>query len=161
MKRLRITEHIEYLRPENEISRFLCSGMIVRGSGKAFFDTNCGEVETRELLLSEKPDFAFISHYHTDHSIWGELVGTASNADLFVPLAEKDYLERPDLILEMIGSAPESERWRRFVLEQLRFNGCREFRTYDESFTLDLKKTKHGFHPGPRSFTRTHDRLLP
>jgi hypothetical protein len=27
MKRLRILENIEYQRPENEISRFLCPGM--------------------------------------------------------------------------------------------------------------------------------------
>jgi glyoxylase-like metal-dependent hydrolase (beta-lactamase superfamily II) len=96
MKRLRITEHIEYLRPENEIGRFLCSGMIVRGSGKAFFDTNFGEVKTKELLVSEKPDFALISHYHLDHALWGGFVRSASHAELFIPSGEEDYVAKPD-----------------------------------------------------------------
>jgi glyoxylase-like metal-dependent hydrolase (beta-lactamase superfamily II) len=100
MKRLRITEHIEYLRPENEIGRFLCSGMIVRGSGKVFFDTNFGEVKTKELLLSEKPDFALISHYHLDHALWGGFVRSVSDAELFVPFGEEDYMAKPDFFLE-------------------------------------------------------------
>ncbi|MFH1488683.1 MAG: hypothetical protein ABII06_07255 [Pseudomonadota bacterium] len=64
MKRLKITEKIAYLTPEDPISRFLCSGMIVNDSAKVFFDANFGKAGTKELLLSEKPDFALISHYH-------------------------------------------------------------------------------------------------
>jgi len=148
MKRLRITEHIEYLRPENEISRFLCSGMIVRGSAKVFFDTNFGEAETRELLLSEKPDFALLSHYHLDHSLWGGFVQTASDAELFVPLGEEDYVAKPDCFLKRTGGQlPSAELWTQFVREDLKFQGCREFMTYDGSFSLDLKKTKMAFIP--------------
>jgi glyoxylase-like metal-dependent hydrolase (beta-lactamase superfamily II) len=150
MKRLRIAEHIEYLRPENEISRFLCSGMIVRGSAKVFFDTNFGEAETRELLLSEKPDFALLSHYHLDHALWGGFVRSASDAELFVPLGEKDYVAKPDYFLEKTGGQlPSAELWKQFVLEHLKFKGVREFRTYDGSFSLDLKKTKMIFIPAP------------
>jgi hydroxyacylglutathione hydrolase len=149
MKRLRITEHIEYLRPENEIGRFLCSGMIVRGTGKVFFDTNFGEAKTKELLLSEKPDFALISHYHLDHSLWGGFVQSVSDAELFVPLSERDYVANPDFFLEMTGEAPSAELWKRFVLERLKFKGLREFSSYDESFSLDLKKTKLIFIPAP------------
>jgi len=150
MKRLRITDHIEYVRPENEIGRFLCSGMIVRGSGKVFFDTNFGEAKTRELLLSEKPEFALISHYHLDHSLWGGLVQGASNAELFAPRGEEDYVAKPGFFLEKtLAQEPSAEHWRRFVLEHLRFEGVREFKTYDRSFRLDLKKTKMVFIPAP------------
>lgn len=148
MKRLKITEHIEYLRPENEIGRFLCSGMIVRGSGKVFFDTNFGEIATRELLVSEKPDFALMSHYHLDHSLWGGFVGD-SGAELFVPSGEEDYVAKTDFFLEMTGLAPSSDFWKQFVLKTLKFRGCREFKTYDGSFTLDLKKTEMHFIPAP------------
>jgi glyoxylase-like metal-dependent hydrolase (beta-lactamase superfamily II) len=150
MKRLRITEHIEYLRPENEVGRFLCSGMIVRGSGKVFFDTNFGEVKTKELLLSEKPDFALISHYHLDHALWGGFVRSASDAEVFVPFGEEDYVAKPDVFFERtLGQAPGAEPWKQFVLEHLKFKGFQEFGTYDESFSLDLKKTKMVFIPAP------------
>lgn len=150
MKRLRITEHIEYLRPEDEIGRFLCSGMIVRGSGKVFFDTNFGEVETKELLASEEPDFALISHYHLDHSLWGGFVRSASDAELFVPSGEEDYVAKPDFFLEKTsGQAPSAELWKPFVLDHLKFKGFREFSTYDGSFSLDLRKTKIVFIPAP------------
>ena len=150
MKRLRITEHIEYLRPKNEISRFLCSGMIVRGSGKVFFDTNFGEAKTKELLLSEKPDFALLSHYHLDHALWGGFVRSASDAELFVPFGEEDYVAKPDFFLQRTsGQMPSAELWKQFVQEHLKFKGFREFRTYDGSFSLDLKKTKMVFIPAP------------
>ena len=150
MKRLKITEHIEYLRPENEIGRFLCSGMIIRGSAKVFFDTNFGEAKTNELLLSEKPDFALLSHYHLDHSLWGGFVQTASEAELFVPFGEEDYVAKPDYFLEKTGGQlPGADLWKQFVLEHLKFKGFSEFRTYDESFSLDLKKTRMAFIPAP------------
>lgn len=150
MKTLRITEHIEYLRPENEIGRFLCSGMIVRGSGTVFFDTNFGRATTRALLLSEQPDFAVISHYHLDHSLWGGLVRGASDAELLIPLGEERYVARPEFFLERtLGPMPSGELWRHFVLEHLKSGGVREFKGYDGSLTLDLKKTRMVFVPAP------------
>jgi glyoxylase-like metal-dependent hydrolase (beta-lactamase superfamily II) len=150
MKRLRITEHIEYLRPKNEIGRFLCSGMIVRGTGKVFFDTNFGEAKTKELLISEKPDFALISHYHLDHALWGGFLRSASDAELFVPLGEANYVANPVFFLERTGGQmPSAESWKQFVLEHLKFKGFGEFMTYDGSFTLDLQKTKMVFIPAP------------
>lgn len=150
MKRWRVTEQIEYLRPENEIGRFLCSGMIVRGSKKAFFDTNFGRARTRELLLAEKPDFALVSHYHLDHSLWAKWVRSASDAELLVPSGEEEYAARPDVFLESsLGQAPSAPLWKQFVLEHLKFEGVRECKTYDASFCLDLKKTRVLFFPAP------------
>jgi glyoxylase-like metal-dependent hydrolase (beta-lactamase superfamily II) len=150
MNRLRITEHIEYLRPENEIGRFLCSGIIVRGSAKVFLDTNFGEAKTKELLLSEKPDFALVSHYHLDHALWGGFVRNASEAQLFVPCGEEAYMAKLDFFLEKTsGEIPSAELWKQFVLEHLGFRGFREFKTYDGSFSLDLKETKMVFIPAP------------
>lgn len=150
MRRFRITDQIEYLRPEKEIGRFLCSGMIVRGSGTLFFDTNFGGVETRELLASEKPDFAVVSHYHLDHSFWGGMVRGASDAEFFVPQGEEDYAARPEFFLQnTIGQMKSGERWRQFVLKTLKWRGCPEFTTYDFSFSLDLKMTRIVFIPAP------------
>ncbi|MBN1102922.1 MAG: MBL fold metallo-hydrolase, partial [Deltaproteobacteria bacterium] len=99
---------------------------------------------------SEKPDFAVISHYHLDHSLWGGLVRSVSDAELLVPLAEADYVASPEFFLEKtLGKMPSGELWKRFVLEHLKFGGCREFSTYDGSFTLDLKKTKMILLPAP------------
>jgi glyoxylase-like metal-dependent hydrolase (beta-lactamase superfamily II) len=150
MKRLRITEHIEYLRPEDEIGRFLCSGMIVRGSGKAFFDTNFGEEETKGLLHSEKPDFAVISHYHLDHALWGGYVRIVSDAELFIPSGEEEYVANPDRFLERtLGKAPCAPLWKQFVLGRAKFTGFRDFTPYGGSLRLDLKKTKLVFIPAP------------
>lgn len=150
MKRLRITDHIEYLRPENEIGRFLCSGLIVRGSGKVFFDTNFGDVRTKELLFAEKPDFAMISHYHLDHALWGGVVRGASDAQLFVPFGEEEYAAKPDFFFKMtLGQEPSASLWKEFVLEHLGFKGIGDFKTYDGSFDLDLNKTKMLFVPAP------------
>jgi len=143
MKRFKITEQIEYLRPENEIGRFLCSGMIVRGSATLFFDTNFGGVRTRELLLSEKPDFAMISHYHLDHAFWGGMVRSASNAELFIPRVEEDYAAKPEFFFQKtLGPLPSGKLWRRFVLETLKWRGGPECTTYDGTFKLDLGKTR-------------------
>ena len=92
MKRLIITEHIEYFRPENEIGRFLCSGMIVRDSAKVFFDTNFCETKTKEMLFYEKPDFAILTHYHLDYALWGGFVRRVSDAELFITYGEGDYV---------------------------------------------------------------------
>jgi glyoxylase-like metal-dependent hydrolase (beta-lactamase superfamily II) len=122
--------------------------MIVRGSGKVFFDTNFGEVKTKELLLSERPDFALISHYHLDHALWGGFVQSVSDAELFVPFGEEDYVAKPDFFFERtLGRMPSAELWKQFVQGHLKFKGVREFRTYDGSFRLDLKKTKMVFIP--------------
>ncbi|MEW6664523.1 MAG: MBL fold metallo-hydrolase [Thermodesulfobacteriota bacterium] len=150
MKRWRVTEQIEYLRPENEIGRFLCSGMIVRGSKKVFFDTNFGRAGTRELLLAERPDFALVSHYHLDHSLWAKWVRSASDAELLVPSGEEEYAASPDVFLQRsLGQAPSALLWKQFVLEHLKFEGVREFQIYDASFCLDLKSTRMLFLPAP------------
>ena len=44
---------------------------------------------------------------------------------------------------------PSAGVWTQFVVEHLRFKGVREFRVYDGSFSLDLKKTKMIFIPAP------------
>lgn len=48
-----------------------------------------------------------------------------------------------------LGQEPSAELWKQFVLEHLEFKGVGDFRTYDGSFSLDLKKTKMLFIPAP------------
>lgn len=150
MRRFRISDQIEYLRPDHEIGRFLCSGMIVRGSGTLFFDTNFGKAATRELLACEKPDFALISHYHLDHSFWGMHVQGVSDAQLYVPRGEEGYAADPEFFFrKTLGPTGSGEQWRRFVLKTLKWKGLPEFGSYDGSFSLDLKKTRVVFIPAP------------
>jgi glyoxylase-like metal-dependent hydrolase (beta-lactamase superfamily II) len=150
MKRVKITEEIEYLTPENPLSRFLCSGMIVNDSAKVFFDANFGNADTKELLLSEKPDFALMSHYHLDHSKWGSLVRAFSDATLFVPSGEEDYLTSLETFLERTkGEGPSSLRWEKFVLEEVEYRAVDHFTPYDSSLSLGLRGVKIKFIPAP------------
>ena len=150
MKRFKITDHIEYIIPDDEITRFLCSGMIIRDRANVFFDTNLGEVETRTLLKTEKPDFALISHYHLDHSLWGGYVLEWPSAELFVPSREEHYLKDLEYFLARTGGKGcNSERWRQFVTKKFRFDGFKGFRTYDGSSKLDTGVVKMAFVSAP------------
>ncbi len=148
MKRVKITEKIEYLTPENAISRFLCSGMIINDSAKVFFDANFGRADTRALLLSEKPDFALISHYHLDHSWWGGLAGTFSHASLFVPSGEEVYLMDLGYFLEMTqGQGRPARLWAKFVSEEIQYKAIDHFTPYDSSLDLELRGVRMTFVP--------------
>lgn len=150
MKRLRVTDHIEYIVPDDEFSRFLCSGMIVRGRVTVFFDTNFGEAETQGLLETERPDFALISHYHLDHSSWGGYCLQRPDVELFVPSREEHYLRDLEYFLAKTGGQDLiSERWKRFVKNRIRFDGFEGFRTYDASLKLNTGPVKMAFIPAP------------
>ena len=80
----------------------------------------------------------------------GRIGPGASDAELLVPLGEERYVARPSSFFERtLGPMPSGELWRHFVLEHLKSGGVREFKGYDGSFTLDLKKTRMVFVPAP------------
>jgi glyoxylase-like metal-dependent hydrolase (beta-lactamase superfamily II) len=150
MKRVKITERIEYLIPENAISRFLCSGMIINDSAKVFLDANFGKADTRALLLSEKPDFALISHYHLDHSWWGGLVRAFSHAALFVPAGEEAYLKDLGYFLEMTqGHGHPALLWANFVREEVQYKAIDHFTPYDSTLDLGLRGVRMSCLPAP------------
>jgi len=150
MKRFKITDHIEYIIPNDELTRFLCSGIIVRAGATVFFDTNFGESETRGLLEAEKPDFALISHYHLDHSIWGRVVLERPSGELLVPSREQRYLRDLAYFLSRTGgNGGIAEPWSRFVKNRIRFNGFQGFRTYDGSTKINTAPVKMTLIPAP------------
>lgn len=149
-KRFRVTDSIEYIIPDDEIARYLCSGMIVRGKATLFFDTHLGEAETRDLLETEKPDFALISHYHLDHALWGGYALECPFTELLVPSLEENYLKDLDFFLEKTGGKGfNSPSWKHFVKDKIRFHGFKGFSTYDRHTNLRLGMIKMAFIPVP------------
>ena len=101
IKRTRITDKIEYVAPQGSNNNLSCSGMIIHSDhAKVLFDTNPGKAATKELLVSEKPDYAIISHYHLDHSTWDSLVLEYSEAKLLIPSTETAYLTNHEYFIQ-------------------------------------------------------------
>ncbi len=150
MNRFKVTDNIEYLIPDDEIARFLCSGLIVRDKATVFLDINLGESETRALLKTEKPDFALTSHYHLDHAKGGAYVLEYSSAEFFVPSREANYLKDFDYFFARTGGqGPLLDHWKEFVKERIGFDGFKGFSTYDRSSRLNTGKIKMDFLMAP------------
>jgi len=150
IKRFQITDYIEYIVPDDQITRYLCSGMIVRDRETVFFDANLGEVETRGLLETEKPKYALISHYHLDHAYWGKYVLRSPSVELFVPSREEIYLKDLRYFLAKTGGkGGNARRWNNFVKKGVRFEGFKGFSTYDRSTKLDTGAVKMSFLSAP------------
>ena len=77
-----------------------CAGIIVQSKTKVLIDMNMGAKETPDLIKEENPDAAIITHYHLDHSIWTRHVNSFSDAMVFIPEAEEQYLTSLDYMIE-------------------------------------------------------------
>ena len=140
IQRTWITDNIEYLVPQDPGTSLCCSGMIIHSSAKILFDTNFGEALTRDLLRSEKPDFAVISHYHLDHSIWGSMVHEHSNATVLIPSGEEDFLTSHDYFIEnTFAPYGLGEIWRDYTRTYGKYREIVDFNTYDGSSDIKLR----------------------
>jgi hydroxyacylglutathione hydrolase len=150
MNRFKVTDHIEYVIPDDEIARFLCSGVIVRDRATVFLDINLGEAETRVLLETEKPEFGLTSHYHLDHSLGGAYILEYSSAEFFVPSPEAKYLKDLDYFFARTGGEdPFFNHWKGFVKRRIGFEGFKGFSTYDRSLRLNTGTVKMEFLMAP------------
>ena len=167
MKRTRISDKIEYVEPDTMRNFTACAGIIVSSSPKILIDTNMGIRETKELLMAERPDIAIITHYHLDHSTWGPLVLEYSDAELFIPEGEQNYLDSLDYFIEKTA-APYglALEWRNFAKDVTHYEEIINYSTYLSStrfktdrVTIECIKTS-GHSPSHTSFYFPEENIL-
>jgi len=168
MKRTRISDKIEYIEPSSMSNFKSCAGVMVSSSsGKIIIDTNMGTEETREFLQTEQPDIAVISHYHLDHCTWGPLVLEHTDAELFIPEGEEEYLSSLDFFIEKTA-APYGliQEWREFSLGVTRYREIDHFSVYQDGsrfstagVTIECIRTP-GHSPSHTAFYFPREKIL-
>ncbi len=129
MKRTRISNCIEYIEPDLSKNAVCCAGVIVTSKPKIFIDTHMGREDSVSLLLEEKPDLAFISHYHLDHSAWAGTALSVCRPRVFVPEGEEDRLQSLDVYVDK--AAPLDELKPLFKTINRDFGGYQEIKAFD------------------------------
>jgi len=129
LKRTRITDKITYVEPDSMAKFTSCAGIIVQSKKKVMIDMNMGVKDTPGLIKEEKPDAAFITHYHLDHSTWARHVNACSDAVVFIPEGEVSYLTSLDFLIEQTaGPTGMAEQWKDFVVN---YQGYRPLTSYE------------------------------
>jgi len=150
IRRTRITDRIYYLEPGNNGDNTCCAGIMVNGSPKVFFDANMGREQTKALLREEKPELAFVSHFHLDHSAWAGLVQEQAQTELFIPAGEEPYFTSHDFFVQnTAGPFGLSDLWREVSLKMFGYTEVRDFSRYDGSFSLRINGLKMEFTAAP------------
>lgn len=168
MKRTRITDAITYIEPDSMSNFTACAGVIVSDAGKKLLiDTNMGRKETAEMIRKERPDMAVVSHYHLDHATWDHAVLKHSNAELFIPAAEVEYLTDLDFFLRhTAGPFGLSDPWRDFSVNVTGYREISRYSAYDEKTFFSVGGTKitavgtPGHSPAHMSFYFAEDKIL-
>ncbi len=159
MRRIHVTQNIEYLEPVGKRKLYACSGLALSGRLKIVIDTNPGRNTTRDFLKEFNPDIAIVSHYHPDHSSWCSYVQEHTKAQLMIPGAEEHYFRSLDYFVEhtVAGHARE-DMMRDFVQKHLDYREVETYATYESpcSFilgdvSLECIRTP-GHSPGHTSF---------
>lgn len=150
MKRTSVTDTIQYLEPEDNQKNNGCAGVLLGSRPKTLIDGQMGfdreSIEdTIQLLGVEKPDRAFITHYHLDHSQTGYLVRRHSDAELFLPEGEEQYLTDFDYFVRntaggsgSCGCVPE---WRLMTKEAFHYLEIDDFHIYRDLDTFKSGQT--------------------
>jgi len=137
LKKIKITDKITYVEPDSMANFTSCAGIIVQSKTKVLIDMNMGAKETPDLIKEENPDAAIITHYHLDHSIWTRHVNSFSDAMVFIPEAEEQYLTSLDYMIEhTAGPFGMSEKWRDFVANRLDYKPLKKYECYNGQTTL-------------------------
>jgi len=139
MKRISVTEHIDFVTPGSMKNFTSCSGVIVNSKGSFVIDTNMGSEETVNFLTQEKPDIAVISHYHLDHSTWGRDIAENTDAEILIPRGEENYLTDLEYFLDNTAEPfGLREQWREFTLNTTMYRPIEDFSTYSGGGTIDF-----------------------
>jgi len=143
--RTHIAPSLEYIQPDVSKKSMNCSAILVKGPLKILIDGQMGlgskgKPKTISLLQTEKPDKAFISHYHLDHSAWGHLVAEHSKADLYIPRQEEERLTDLSCFLQKtaMDSGPNSpvDAWTHLLKDIIGYRELKDYRLYDGSMKL-------------------------
>ncbi len=175
MKRTFLTDRIQYLEPEDDQKNNGCAGILITSQPKVLIDAQMGidgesVRDTIELLRNERPDMAFITHYHLDHSQIGPLVRSHSNAELLLPKGEEPYLTDFEYFVQHTagnsGSYGRVPEWRRMIKEVFNYLEVNDFTPYHDSdvfksgrSTIHCIKTQ-GHSPSHTSFYLPEEKIL-
>jgi len=111
-----------------------CAGIIINSTKKIFIDTNMGPAQTSSLIEQEKPDAAIITHYHLDHSIWTRQITAHTDARIFIPEPEENYLTSLDFVIEHTAQPfGMAEEWRSFVKNYLGYKPLENHECYNNT----------------------------
>ena len=136
MKRTKITNKIDYVEPDSMTNFTSCAGIIVQSKKKVMIDVNMGAKETYGLMEEEKPEIAIITHYHLDHSLWARHLNSFSDAVLFIPEHEAQYLTSLDFFMEhTAGPFSIAEKWKDFTIN-LGYTELKNYECYNEQTTF-------------------------
>lgn len=139
MRRIRITQNIEYLEPVGKRTLYACSGLALNGRVKVVVDANPGRNKTTDFLVEFDPDVALISHYHPDHSALVSQIIENTRAELFIPGEEEPYFRSLDhVVAHTMGDHSLQGRLRAFTEKLLTHREVEPFVAYDNpcSFVL-------------------------
>lgn len=138
MKKIKITDKITYVDPAHMKNFTACAGLIIDAGKKVLIDTNMAD-ETAALIANEKPDLAFITHYHIDHSAWAHKLLEYSDAELLVPEGEEEYLRNLEFLLSKSAEpCGYRDEWRDFIINITHYKEISNFRSYNESTVIEL-----------------------
>lgn len=137
MKLTRITDKLTYVEPDSMARFHSCAGLMVDSLAMVFIDMNLGPEDTQALVKAHPPQAALITHYHLDHSIWTRIVHETSDAQVFIPLGEQNYLTSLEFVVDQTARPfGRAEEWKNFMVNQLGYTPLKTFQTYnaDTSF---------------------------
>ena len=150
MKRTSLTNTIQYLEPEDNQKNNGCAGILIGSRPKILIDGQMGIDgesirDTIEMLRNERPDMAFITHYHLDHSQIGPLVRRHSGAELLVPEGEEPYLTDFEYFVRHTagrsGSYGRVPEWRRMIKKVFNYLEINDFKVYQDLDTFKSGET--------------------
>ena len=169
LKKTAISSRMTYVEPDSMTRFTSCSGLMVDVGKKVWIDMNMGREATLALLEKDRPDAAFITHYHLDHAVWLQHVALDPAVDIWVPAIETRYLEDLEYVISRTAAvygdgmvAP----WRRFAAEFIGYQPITGMNGFDgtspwEDFLPDMTAIKTpGHSPGHTSFYFAEEKVL-
>jgi len=166
MKQTPITNTISFIEPTGIVSSLSCAALVFSSSPGIVIDLNLSDADTEAVLKDIKPDSAYTTHYHLDHSRFWQAVQKHSSAEFFIPSGEERMLSDTETFLkETPGDHGDAEIWKVFI----EFSGYKEIETYSiydsehkiqsGSTTIECIRTA-GHSPSHTSFYLPSERAL-
>lgn len=158
MKITALSDNIFYVEPDSMANYQACAGLLIEAELKIVIDTNLGPAHTTKFLSRRRPEMAFITHFHLDHSAWGHKAARMGTI-VCVPEKENRILVNLDRLMEATARPSGLESlWSRFVVDSLGFQPLDDPATYEPGMLSELSRVKieilatPGHSPGHSSF---------
>ncbi len=166
MRQTELTPEIVYLEPNSMTNYQACAGLMIKADRKIIIDGNLGAELTTQLLEKERPELAFVTHFHLDHSAWAHRAARAGSK-VNIPARETAILSDLETLLdETARPFGLEEPWRKFVTQTLGFQPLKNPQPYEPGLLPVLKQVKieildsSGHSPGHSSFWFADQKIL-